>query len=511
MTLVSQYRPIVLQAATPSDSKILSGYAEFWKIPWRTRAPPGEQHTIFTTGNQTAPARDAAVIVSPTGRDGAETVARDHGLTLTPKEAAITLSVARDVEVWLRTDVYEFSGPNLDPILRSGDFSILSKIHGTETYLLSVDLVGEYVRRVYGGFEDRPSRKFWLATKLPFSYQSIPRFLRDRSFRSSEGAGQITEEKMGPVECLRTIFLASLILSSGPIARIAFWRRGKSYALAVTHDVETEAGLDKGAPRLLSVERNLRIRSTWNVPSARYPLPPGSLRLLTENGEVGAHDTAHDGRLIFLDSEEKVRRLQDCKKVLEKLTGEEVRGFRSPLLQHNADLVSAAAKAGYSYDSSCPSWEILSPTSLRPHGVGTVFPFEISDTLEIPVSLPQDHQLIRVAGLEPSVAVDMWMRFSKWIRGLGGPCILLVHPDYELAREENVHEYERLLENFASDPQCSIMTLGEMADWWKLRGRARWESTDGRLAIISPDGTANLQAELVTGYGADGFTSEILS
>ena len=511
MTLVSQYRPIIIQATNLSDSKILAGYAEFWKIPWRTTSEPDEQRTVFTTANQIAPTRHATIIVSPTGKEAAETIARDQGLTLNSKEASVTLAAARDVEVSLRTNVYEFSGPDLDPVLRSGDFSILSKIHGTEIYLLSVDLVGEFFRRVYGGFEDRPSRRFWLATKLPFSYQSIPRFVRDRSFRSSEGAGQITEEKLGPVECLRTIFLASLVLSSGPIPRISFWKRGTSYALAVTHDVETKEGLESGTPRLINIERNLGIRSTWNVPSARYPLPPGSLDLLTENGEVSAHDTSHDGRLIFLGSEAMVRRLRECKKGLEKLTGQEIHGFRSPLLQHSADLASATAKAGYTYDSSCPSWELLSPTSLRPHGVGTVFPFEIADTLEIPVSLPQDHQLIRVAGLEPSAAVDTWARLSKWIRGLGGSCILLVHPDYELATEENVHEYQRLLENFASDPQCNIMTLDEMADWWKHRGRAYWESTDGRLTIVSPDGTANLQAELVAGYGSDGFTSEILS
>jgi len=66
----------------------------------------------------------------------------------------------------------------------------------------------------------------------------------------------------------------------------------------------------------------------------------------------------------------------------------------------------------------CPSWEILSPTSLKPHGVGTIFPFEINGILEIPVSLPQDHQLIRVAGQRPSAAVDTLLRLSTWIRGL---------------------------------------------------------------------------------------------
>jgi peptidoglycan/xylan/chitin deacetylase (PgdA/CDA1 family) len=514
LTLVSQYRPIILDATNASDTKVLRDYAEFWKIPWQTKAEPHEQQTIFSTGRTVSQIRDGRVIVSPAGREGAEKIAIDYGLALDSKDQLISLPAGRHVEVSLRTEIYEFSGPNLDPILTSGDISILSRIHETEIYLLAVDIVGEYSRRISGGFEDKPSKRFWLATKLPFSYQSIPQFIRDRSFRSSKAAGKITEEKLGPVECLRTVFLASLVLSSGPIPRIAFWKSGKSYALAVTHDVETQTGLEMGAPRLIAVERNLGIRSTWNVPSSRYPLPPGSLDRLTEAGEVGAHDTVHDGRLIFLNSDEKVERLKVCKQRLEKLTGREVRGFRSPLLQHNADLASATAKAGYAHDSSCPSWEILSPTSLSAHGVGTVFPFETSDTLEIPVSLPQDHQLIRVAGLKPPAAVDLLLRLSKWIRGFGGPCILLVHPDYELATGENVEEYQRLLENFASDPQCDIMTLSQIADWWKHRERAHWESKDGQLTIVSSDPDtrpADFQAEVVTGYGSNGFTSEILS
>jgi hypothetical protein len=75
---------------------------------------------------------------------------------------------------------------------------------------------------------------------------------------------------------------------------------------------------------------------------------------------------------------------------------------------------------------------------------------------------------------------------------------------------ENVHEYQRLLENFASDPQCDIMTLSEMADWWKLRAKAQWQSTNGHPTIVAPDGRGDLQPELVTGYGIDGFTCETL-
>ncbi len=178
MTLLPQYRPVIFEDADPSNSNILRDYAEFWKIPWQGKAKQDDQHTIFRTDDSVAPARNVTVIVSPRGREVAERIARDHGLTIDWKEARITLPVAPDATVRLKAVTHQFSGPNLESVLRSGDISILSHIRGTGIYLLAVDLVGEYARRVYGGFVDKPSRRFWLATKLPFSYQSIPRFIR---------------------------------------------------------------------------------------------------------------------------------------------------------------------------------------------------------------------------------------------------------------------------------------------------------------------------------------------
>src|SRR5437667_10523183 len=97
------------------------------------------------------------VIDSQTRTETAEKIALDHGLTLNSKEASITLPAARDVEVSLRTEVYEFSGSNLDPVLRAGDLSILSRIRGTKIYLLAVDLAGESVTRVFHGLEHQRS------------------------------------------------------------------------------------------------------------------------------------------------------------------------------------------------------------------------------------------------------------------------------------------------------------------------------------------------------------------
>jgi hypothetical protein len=127
--------------------------------------------------------------------------------------------------------------------------------------------------------------------------------------------------------------------------------------------------------------------------------------------------------------------------------------------------------------------------------------------LEIPVSLPQDHQLIRVSGLTASEAVDELFRVSQLIRGVGGACVLLVHPDYEFGQPENTEEYYRLLEKFKSDPKCEILTLGELAEWWTHRANSRIETHNGNVSIQygDKDRSGDLELELVTGYGRDGF------
>jgi hypothetical protein len=276
--------------------------------------------------------------------------------------------------------------------------------------------------------------------------------------------------------------------------------------------VETKLGLEEGAGRCADIESKLGVRSTWNIPSERYPLSSQLLISLASAGEVGAHDTKHDGRLIFENFDNKVERVGRCKSRLESLCKKEVRGFRAPLLQHGRELLGALGKAGYMYDSSAPSWEPLSPTSLKPHGVGTVFPFFVSGVLEIPVSLPQDHQLIRVSGLTTSEAVEELFRVSRWVRGVGGACVLLVHPDYEFGQSENAEEYYRLLEKFKSDPECEILTLGELAQWWTHRVSSRIETRNGNVSIHyeDKDRPGDLELELVTGYGSEGFEVERL-
>ena len=501
---------IVLRGRQDRDVRVLREYAEFWKIPFVASPSSEEKQVLVSSGMipRTEAKTSATLVMFPTGPEASRDIAKEYGLTLHTRDTLLRLPFSPGVFVSIRTRVNEFSGPGLEPVISDGETAVLSKMRDTRVHLSSVDLVSEYERLVTGGLEEAPSRKFRLVTKFPFSYRAIPSFIRNRAFRAPDAVSELTEDKLSPVECLRAVFLASIVVAAGrAIPRIAFWKNGRSHALAITHDVETKLGLEEGAGRCADIESKLGVRSTWNIPSERYPLSSQLLISLASAGEVGAHDTKHDGRLIFENFENKVERVGRCKSRLESLCKKEVRGFRSPLLQHGRGLLGALGKAGYMYDSSVPSWEPLSPTSLRPHGVGTVFPFFVSGMLEIPVSLPQDHQLIRVSGLSISEAVEELFRVSRWIRGVGGACVLLVHPDYEFGQRENTEEYYRLLDTFRSDPECEILTLGELAQWWIHRANSRIETRNGNVSIQygDKDWPGDLELELVTGYGRDGF------
>ncbi len=511
--LTSKFVPIELVATNDHDLSILRDYAEFWKVPYTLHQDRDESHVTIVAGipKDLDVQSTNCIIISPTKLDDARQIARHFGLAMTNSDSRVQMRIAPNESLSLNCNLYQFSGPNLDEALRNGSNVLLYKLRESDVHILSLSIVSEYNRLVYDGLDDRPSWRFRLITRMPFSYRFIPSAIRNKFFKAKKLVSGLTEEALHPVEFLRELFLATLaVASKNAIPIIKFWRGGKSYALAVTHDVETQLGLEDGASRLIEIEKELGIRSTWNVPSDRYPLSSQLLSSLGRSGEVGAHDTRHDGRLLLATGAGKLDRVRRCKARLELLSRSEVRGFRAPLLQHSRELVEKLGEAGYEYDSSVPSWEALSPTSFKPHGVGTVFPFLISGTIEIPVSMPQDHQLIRVGGLRVPQAVDQLLEVSRWIKIVGGACVLLVHPDYEFAEEDAQEEYSRLLRSFRSDPTCDIMTLGELARWWRLRQNAFIDG-DGMIKISSGENDSRLgelEISLISGYDSDGFKME---
>jgi peptidoglycan/xylan/chitin deacetylase (PgdA/CDA1 family) len=223
----------------------------------------------------------------------------------------------------------------------------------------------------------------------------------------------------------------------------------------LTHDIDSSDGLKK-AIALKKLESKYDLPSTWFIPTKQYELNNEIVRELRNHGEVGAHDTKHDGKLSKLPKQKIVDRLFEAKQTLEEILGEPIRGFRAPLLQFNSKLIKALAEVGYLYDSSCPTWEPNNPSTMKPHGIGTVFPLDFHGVQEIPVSVPQDHQMIQILGLSLKRTIEKWLEIYGNIKELGGVYTILVHPDYEFANKDGLGFYEELLNEISIDKEAVI-------------------------------------------------------
>ena len=319
---------------------------------------------------------------------------------------------------------------------------------------LKVDVVKEYDKILDETLNAKPSTLYRLLTGLPVPYTLAPERLKDFLMRKRGGKENLTFCDKLPLDALRFILVRAIEEILGEKLERKKWN-GKKYAFILTHDVDTREGLRK-AKMLKKIEHKYDVPSAWYVPSKRYKLDADAIRELANRGEVGAHGTKHDGKLNRLPRNALVERLREAKQILENITGEKVEGFRAPLLQHNVRIIHALRDAGYAYDTSIPTWEPRHPNTMKVHGIGTMYPLTLEGITEIPVTLPQDHQLLHVLGLSPKDVTREWINMIDTIKEIGGLCTILMHPDYELADPENLGKYEELLNTIASDNEVLV-------------------------------------------------------
>jgi peptidoglycan/xylan/chitin deacetylase (PgdA/CDA1 family) len=256
------------------------------------------------------------------------------------------------------------------------------------------------------------------------------------------------------LDALRYLLVWGIEKAIGEHLQRKTWK-GRKYACLITHDVDSQEGLRR-ALALKRLEERYDIQSAWFLPTEQYRLDSEMLLKLANHGEVGAHGTRHDGKLIRFSRNSLYRQLSKAKYILEDILGLDVVGFRAPLLQHSRMIFEGLFEAGYVYDSSVPSWEPRHPSCMRPYGIGTVYSFDVGEIVEVPVSVPQDHQMIQVLGLSVKQTVEKWLEMKEAVKELGGVCTILVHPDYELASSESLGFYEELLNVISTDDQALI-------------------------------------------------------
>jgi len=259
-------------------------------------------------------------------------------------------------------------------------------------------------------------------------------------------------------------------LANGPVPFLSLWPGGRSWALVLTHDVETAAGL-RDMNLLRAPERARGYRSSWNFVGARYHVDDESVRSLQDDGcEIGVHGLRHDGRDLagrFMD--------ERLPAMWEHASRWNAVGFRSPATHRKWELMH---RLGFDYDSSYPDTDPYEP---QPGGCCTFLPYFNHGTVELPITLPQDHTLFTI--LQHADA-GLWLRKAGHIRDRGGMVLVLTHPDY--AHDQRLADgYRALLGTFADDSTAWHALPREVAAWWRgraastIRGRGDGWSIDG--------------------------------
>lgn len=219
------------------------------------------------------------------------------------------------------------------------------------------------------------------------------------------------------------------------------WPEGKQSALVLTHDVESERGL-QGVRQLAELEMQLGFRSSFNfIPEGPYAVPADLRAWLIERGfEVGVHDLSHNGKLFA--SREAFQ--PKAEKINQYLSAWNAVGFRSGFMMHELDWFHAL---NVEYDASTFDTDPFEP---QPDGVRTVFPFFVERPgvngdgsrgeagclpsvagprgyLELPYTLPQDSTLFL---LLRQTSIEVWERKLEWLVNRGALVLLNTHPDY---------------------------------------------------------------------------------
>jgi hypothetical protein len=267
--------------------------------------------------------------------------------------------------------------------------------------------------------------------------------------------------------------MAVIAESAGcPVPYLDPWPHGRTWALVLTHDVETAAGY-RDIELLRSLERDRGYRSSWNLVGQRYRVDDGIVRALWGEGcEVGVHGLRHDGR--DLASRRLLeRRLPAMREFAERWGAV---GFRSPATQRDWELMP---RLGFGYDSSYTDTDPYEPQA---GGCCTYWPYFNQAMVELPMTLPQDHTLFFIL---QDAGPERWLEKARHLRRRQGMALLVTHPDY--AHDRRVTDgYARLLEEFQHDETAWHALPAEVAAWWRDRGTSTVQRDGDAWRVAGP-------------------------
>jgi hypothetical protein len=277
--------------------------------------------------------------------------------------------------------------------------------------------------------------------------------------------------------CEALLLLSLRATRATRIPFVWFWPKRARGCIVVTHDVETEAGLDY-CERLMDIDESFGIRAAFQlVPEGRYEYRSDLVDSMRKRGfEVGIQDLNHDGRL-FDHKPEFLRRVSRINQYAARMNAN---GFRAGALYRRPEWYG---HLGFSFDMSIPNVAHLDP---QRGGCCTVMPYFIGKILELPVTTAQDYMLFDILN---DYSVDLWKSQINRILDKNGLVSFIVHPDY-LTNARRRAVYEELLEylrELGSKSNLWFALPREVDAWWRGRHQVRVEKIKQSWQITGND------------------------
>ena len=427
-------------SANPENATVIRELLSVWDVGWFS---PEDSEVVIVYGRKPHEASKKTILIPSNSIDFENWIRHSKYAVVKRSRVSVSITATPKINLSFTPEVFYEIKP-----APSGACEDL--------VIPKLDFVEEYKRIIWQTLNAGPSVMYRLATSFPLPYNIAPKGLRDYLMKKHDERSMLSLCDVLPLDALRFALGNAIEHLSKEKLRRKTWDCMPSVCV-LTHDIDTRDGLKKSG-KVKKLEEKYALPSAWFIPSKQYPLDRKIIENLGNHGEVGSHDTKHDGRLSHLSKRKLTERLSEGKRSLESMTNHPVVGFRAPLLQHTSNLLLGLGECGFKYDTSIPAWEPKHPWTMSPHGIGTLFPIRIEGINEIPVTLVQDHQLLHVLSLTPKKAIAKWLSNMSVIKELGGFCVFLSHPEYGLLDTQGLPYYEELLNTIASDRELLVAT-----------------------------------------------------
>jgi len=267
-----------------------------------------------------------------------------------------------------------------------------------------------------------------------------------------------------------------------------------SRAMVVSRRFDITSGkIEAKLNTYIDITEKFDCRPTFPITAITLERHPALVRNLSQRGvEFAIHGYIHTN-YTELSLEEQTRHLE---KAIDIFSTCQIpfKGFRSPYLKWNDNLLRAVGEFRFLYDSSqVMLWDIIDKNEYQNQGWKAyktllnfykpkkaeeylVLPRFTSNFIEIPVSVPDDESLIDRLGITDKKKIaKIWLKILQETYKRGELFTAQLHHErisFCRSALETVLQQAREL-----NPPVWITTLGEIGKWWKEKNKFTFEVT----------------------------------